>query len=88
MEKRIRALNQEEFTAACPNGSVYGKYRGVFVYVELGKEEEYRERPNDDLKTNYRFFRNCKVEYSDTIDECQQGISQFIDRNVNVILMY
>jgi len=88
MEKKIKALNQEEFNAACTRGSVYGKYRGTFVYVELGEEEEYRERPHDDPKTNYRFFRNCKVEYSDTIEECQQGTSQLVDQNVNVVLIY
>ena len=88
MIKEVKALTKEEFNAACTNGSVYGKVKGVFVYVELGKEEEYKERQNDNPKTDYRFFRNCVIEYSETIEQCEQGFSQLVDQNVNVILFY
>ena len=57
--KRIKALNKVEFEQACSNGEVYGQYRGLYVYIELGQEQAYRESIQDNPKTDYRLFRGC-----------------------------
>jgi hypothetical protein len=88
MIKRIKALNELEFESAKSGEAVYGKYKGLFVYIELGMEGEYQEKPQDDPKTQYRFFRQCKVEYSTTEEESEQGIYQYNETDVDLILYW
>jgi len=48
---RIRSSRQE-FAAACTDGCIYGEIRGkrgLYVYAELGAEQEYIPSPNDKL---------------------------------------
>lgn len=88
MIKRIKALNELEFDSAKSGEPVYGKYKKLFVYIELGKEEECRGNPQDNQKTQYRLFRRCKVEYSKTEEESEQGIYQYDETNIDVILYW
>lgn len=74
MIKRIRALNRREFEAAISDGAVYGKYLQVYVYAELGKEGIYRESPLDDPNTEHRLFRNCRVFYTETLEDLRAGV--------------
>lgn len=62
MIKRIQALDELEFEVAKSNECIYGKYRQLYIYIKLRTEQEYIERPNDDLKTRYKLFRNCTIE--------------------------
>ncbi|MFP5274524.1 hypothetical protein [Coleofasciculus sp.] len=88
LTKRIKALNPLEFKEAISNEDFYGKYKGMFVYVKLGNEEEYREQPGDNSNTQYRFFRNCIVEYSETEAQSESGIYQYEDKGVNVVIYW
>ncbi|WP_242578103.1 hypothetical protein [Chroococcus sp. FPU101] len=74
MIKRVQALDELEFDAAKSNECIYGKYKQLYVYVKLGVEEEYRENPTDDPKTQYKLFRRRTIEYSQTLEQCEQGI--------------
>ncbi len=86
--KRIKALNKLEFDSSESYGTVYGQYKRLYVYIELGQETEYREHPKDDPKTKYRRFINCTVEYSESEDQAEQGIYQYKDTDVDVILYW
>jgi hypothetical protein len=86
--KRIKALNRLEFEAAKTHEAVYGKYKGLYVYIELGVEEEYKEHPNDDSNTEYRLFRGCNIEYSETEEQSEQGIYQYKDTKIDVVLYW
>ncbi|MBV8884512.1 MAG: hypothetical protein JO235_11025 [Chroococcidiopsidaceae cyanobacterium CP_BM_RX_35] len=86
MVKRIRASNQQEFNAATSEGAVYGKYLGVYVYVELGKEEIYRGSLKDDPNTQYKLFRNCRVFYTETLEDLRAGICVHeTDENILIV---
>lgn len=74
MVKRIRALNTREFEVATSEGAVYGKFLGIYVYVELGQEGVYRESLKDDVNTQHRLFRNCRVFYAETLEDLRAGI--------------
>lgn len=63
--KRIKAAPLE-FAQAQTNGSVYGKWNKLYVYVELGQEVGYTPRSDDDPNTKYKMFRNCEISYTDT----------------------
>lgn len=86
--KRVKALNKIEFEQSCSNGSVYGKYKGLFVYIELGIEQDYREHPLDNPKTEYKLFKNCYIEYAQTIEELETGEPKAVDSNINVVLYW
>ncbi len=87
MVKRIRASNKQEFNAATPEGAVYGKYFGVYAYVELGKEEVYQESPKDDPNTQYKLFRNCRVFYAETLEDLRAGI--FVhETDENILIVF
>lgn len=88
MIKRIKALNELEFDSAKSGEPVYGKYKKLFVYIELAKEEEYRENPQDNQKTLHRRKSRCRVEYSKTEEESEQGIYQYDETNIDVILYW
>ncbi|MBV9386769.1 MAG: hypothetical protein JOZ78_10120 [Chroococcidiopsidaceae cyanobacterium CP_BM_ER_R8_30] len=87
MVKRIRASNQQEFKAATSEGAVYGKYLGVYVYAELGKEELYRGSVKDDSNTQYKLFRNCRVFYAETLEDLRAGI--FVhETDENILIVF
>ncbi|MGK7898136.1 MAG: hypothetical protein AB4372_32090 [Xenococcus sp. (in: cyanobacteria)] len=88
MIKRIKALIKSEFDAAKPYGDVYGSYKGLYVYIILGREETYRENPKDDPKTEYRLFRSCDIDYSETEEQSEQGIYQYSEKRVDIILYW
>lgn len=88
MIKKIKALNRLEFEAAQSNEAVYGTYKGLYVYMELGREQEYREHPKDDPNTSYKLFRQCDIEYSETSDQSKNGDYQYKDTQVDVILYW
>lgn len=87
MVKRIKALNINEFEAATSDGAVYGKYLGLYVYVELGKEGEYRENPKDDPNTRYQLFRNCSVFYARTIEQIRKEEYEY-DTQEDILIVY
>lgn len=85
--KRIKALNKQEFEQSCSDGTVYGQYLGLMVYLELGEETEYREHPKDDPKTDYRKFNNCYIEYAETLQELEEGNPKATD-DKNIVILY
>lgn len=87
MGKRIRALNRQEFEAATSDGAVYGKYLGVYVYAELGREGVYRESPKDDPKTRYRLFRDCTAFYARTLEQLRNEDYEY-DTQEDMIIVY
>jgi hypothetical protein len=75
MALRIKAT-RKEFEAACADGCVYGEIRGklgLYVYAELGKEQEYIPSPNDDSMTEYRLFTGCNVYFARTREQLANG---------------
>ncbi|WP_341528081.1 hypothetical protein WKK05_01630 [Nostoc sp. UHCC 0302] len=89
MPLRIRAT-REEFEAACANGCVYGEIRGkegLYVYAELGREQEYIQSPNDNLMTEYRIFNGCDVYFARTREQLASGEFEAEDLpNITVII--
>jgi len=87
MVKRIRSLNRREFEAATSDEAVYGKYLGVYVYVELGREDMYQESPKDDPSKSYRLFRNCTAFYARTLEQLRNGDYEY-DTQENILIVY
>jgi len=87
MVKRIRAINRREFEAATTEGAVYGKYLGVYVYVELGREDRYRESPKDDPSASYRLFRNCTAFYARSLEQLRNGDFEY-DTQESILIVY
>lgn len=87
MVKRIKALNISEFEAATSDGAVYGKYLGLYVYVELGREGVYGESPKDDPNTMYQLFRNCTVFYARTIEQIRNEEYEY-DTTEDILIVY
>jgi len=88
MTLRIQ-VTPDEFDAAKSNGWVDGLYRGkqgIYVYVELGKEEEYIPRPSDDQKTEYRAFRNCDAFFASSREQLDAADFNGEQLNVTVII--
>ena len=89
MKLRIRAT-RKEFEAACTNGCVYGEIRGkreLYVYVDLGTEEEYLPSPKDDPMTEYRAFNGCDVFFAKTEEQLKTGDFEAEElSNVTVII--
>lgn len=89
MALRIRATRQE-FAAACADGCVYGEIRGkrgLYVYAELGAEQEYIPSPNDDPMTEYRIFIGCDAYFAKTREQLTNGEFEAEDLpNVTVII--
>lgn len=75
MAIRIKATPLE-FEAASSDGCVYGEIkgkRGLYVYVELGEEQEYILSSNDNLTTEYRLFIRCDVYFAKTKEQLANG---------------
>lgn len=73
---RVKAVNSNEFSAACSDGGVYGRLRGrsdLYVYADLGQEKEYIPNPKDDPKTEYRMFTDCDAYFADTEQQLRDG---------------
>ncbi len=87
MVKRIRAINRWEFEKAASDGAVYGKYLGVYVYAELGREDKYRENSKDDPSTRYRLFRNCTAFYARTLEQLRNEDYEY-DTQENILIVY
>jgi hypothetical protein len=88
MALRIK-VTRTEFEAAAANGCVYGLVRGkrgLYVYAELGREEEYIFRPNDDPKADYRLFLNCDAFFALTEEQLDEGIFVAEEPDITVII--
>ena len=88
MTLRIQ-VTRDEFDAAESSGAVYGLLkgrRGLYVYVELGLEEEYIPRHDDDPKTEYRKFLHCNTFFAATIEQLEAGRSEVERYDVTVII--
>ena len=80
----------EAIAYACTDGCVYGEIRGkkgLYVYAELGAEQEYIPSPNDDPMTEYRIFTGCDVYFAKTKEQLANGEFEAEDLpNVTVII--
>lgn len=88
MVLRIKVI-REDFDAAESNGWVDGQIQGregLWVYVELGKEQEYIHRPSDNPKTEYRMFRECSVFFANSQQQLELGDYLAEESNVTVIV--
>ena len=86
--KRVK-VSRTEFSFAVSGGYVDGLYQGkegIFAYVELGQEKEYRQNPKDDANTDYKFFLNCNVYLSTSKADSDKGISVIEHLDVSVII--
>jgi hypothetical protein len=80
--KKIQA-ERAEFNQAQSNESIYGsvreyvdgRMRRFSVYVELGKEGNYKGHPKDDPKTEYKIFYDSIVYYA--VDDSACDASEF-----------
>jgi len=82
-------VTPEEFSFATQDGWVDGIIkgrRGLWVYVELGTDEEYIPKVNDDPKTEYRFFRCCNIYYAKTQEQLEIEDFEANEYNVTVII--
>jgi hypothetical protein len=88
MNIRIQ-VTRDEFALAESNGWVDGLYQGkqgIYVYVELGQEEEYIPRSSDDLRTEYRAFRNCNIFFAASREQLDAADFSGEKLNVTVII--
>ena len=79
---------REEFEAAEDDGYVYGyiqRKKTFSVYVELGSEKEYIASSKDDLNTEYRYFRDCRVYIAETDEQIDLG--EYISQALNAIVI-
>ncbi|MBW4505125.1 MAG: hypothetical protein KME64_01180 [Scytonematopsis contorta HA4267-MV1] len=67
------------------DGLLQGK-KGLWVYVELGTEQEYIPSPSDDPRTEYKLFRGCDVFFARSQEQLEQGNYEAEQINVTVIL--
>ncbi|BDA76543.1 unknown protein (plasmid) [Calothrix sp. PCC 7716] len=73
MALRVK-VEREDFSRAISNGWVDGLVqgrKGLWVYVELGTEQEYIPSPNDDARTEYRLFRGCDVFFAESREQLE-----------------
>ncbi|PAX60232.1 hypothetical protein [Brunnivagina elsteri] len=88
MALRIKVASAE-FESATSDGWVDGLLQGkkeIWVYVELGTEQEYIPTDNDDPRTEYRLFRGCDVFYAKSQERLEVQIYEAEQLNVTVIL--
>ncbi len=65
-------VTREDFESASSNGWIDGLLQGrkdVWVYVELGIEQEYIPSPNDNPRTEYRLFRACDAFFAESQEQ-------------------
>lgn len=73
MALRVK-VTREDFESASSDGWVDGLVQGrkdVWVYVELGTEQEYIPSSNDNPRTEYRLFRGCDTFFADSQEQLE-----------------
>lgn len=82
-------VSKLDFQAACSDswvdGQLQGK-KGMYVYVELGKEYEYISSFKDDPKTSYRIFSNCAVFFAKSQEQLENEEYEANFPSVTVII--
>ncbi len=83
-------VTREDFNLAIPldgwvDGLVKGR-TGLWVYVELGEEQEYIPSPKDNPKTDFRLFRGCDVYYGDSQEQLETGGYKAEEHDVTVVI--
>jgi hypothetical protein len=83
-------VTHEDFDLSTPfdswvDGLVKGQ-TGLWVYVELGEEQEYIPRPKDNPKTDFRLFTGCDVYYGDSQEQLEAGNYKAEEHDVTVII--
>lgn len=94
MDLRVKALDKDEFSAAESNGYVYGTYpryvdnklETIYVFVNLGKEVPYNDRPSDDPNTDYRKFNSCTVRAARTSKQLDARKYMFVQSDITVVI--
>jgi len=94
MELRIRALDRDEFEAAESSGYAYGTYSRYvddklttfYVFIDLGREVSYKDRPTDDPTTNYRKFIDSTVRAASSPEQLDRRKYLFILSEIDVII--
>ncbi len=90
MALRVKA-SRAEFKAATADGCVYGEIqgkRGLYVYVELGAEDEYIASPRDNPATEYRIFVRCNVYFAKTREQLTNGDFEAEDLPNATVVIY
>jgi hypothetical protein len=88
MVLRIK-VTRADFESATSDGWVDGLLQGkkeIWVYVELGTEQEYIPSPSDDPRTEYRLFRGCDAFFAKSQERLEAQIYEAEQLNVTVIL--
>ena len=88
MALRVK-VEREDFDSVSSNGWVDGLVqgrRGMWVYVELGYEQEYIPSPNDDPRTEYRIFTLCDVFLAKSQERLEAEDYEAREFNITVIL--
>lgn len=88
MALRVK-VEREDFDIVSSLGWVDGLLqgrRGLWVYVELGTEQEYIPSPNDDPRTEYRLFKECDVFFAKSRERLEAEDYEARQYNVTVIL--
>lgn len=80
-------MNQRQETGGLTD-LVQGR-KGLWAYVELGTEQEYIKRPNDDPRTEYRLFRGCDVFFAESQEQLEALTNNTNAELVNVtVILY
>lgn len=88
MVLRIK-VSRLDFQDACTDGWVDGLLQGkqgMYIYAELGKEQDYIPSAKDDPKTSYKLFQNCAVYLSKSQEQLEIGDYEANFPNVTVII--
>ncbi|MBW4670744.1 MAG: hypothetical protein KME60_25805 [Cyanomargarita calcarea GSE-NOS-MK-12-04C] len=88
MALRIK-VPHADFESASEDGWIDGLLQGrreIWVYVELGTEQEYISSPNDDPRTEYRLFWGCDAFFAKTQERLEAQDYEAEQYNVTVIL--
>jgi hypothetical protein len=88
MVLRIK-VTRADFESATSDGWVDGLVQGrkdVWVYVELGTEQEYIPSPSDNPRTEYRLFRGCDTFFAESQEKLEALNYDGELYNVTVIL--
>ncbi len=82
-------VSRLDFQAAITDGWVDGLLQGkqgMYVYAELGKEQNYVPSPKDDPKTSYKLFQNCTIFLGRSQEQLEIGDYEANFANVTVII--